>query len=158
MSSGFSLVTFVTTVLAGVCVFIIGQFILKFIFDPISQLKLEIADIAHKMVFYANRYSNPVVISKENIENEEMKADMIEVSMELRTSASRLSSKVQAVPFYNFFAFFRIVPKLYDLNKVQSNIIGLSNSLWIGKDHDYKIYEKIEERRNEIKHYLKIRL
>ncbi|MBU1668076.1 hypothetical protein KKC13_06620 [bacterium] len=107
-------------IVSAVSIFVVGQFILKSIIEPIQELKKEIASILGDMVYYANIYSNPGIDNKETIEN---------VSSILRKHSSNLITKVSIIPFYNVWYYLRIIPNENDIKIVSERLIGLSNSL-----------------------------
>ena len=107
-------------IVSAVSIFVVGQFILKSIIEPIQELKKEIAVILGDMIFYANIYSNPGIVEKEVID----KASNI-----LRKYSSELIAKSSIIPFYNLWYYLRLVPSYKDIENVSSRLIGLSNSL-----------------------------
>jgi len=135
-------------IVSAVSIFVIGQFILKSIIEPIQELKKEIAVILGDVVFYANLSSNPGVSDKEVIDN---------ASMILRKHGREIISKSAIIPFYNIWYYLRLLPSYEDINKVSNNLIALSNSLHSSKTKaisDTDIAEKNDENSNEIKKLL----
>ena len=108
-------------IVSAVSIFVVGQFILKSIIEPIQELKKEIAVILGDLIFYANIYSNPGTAEKEVIDK---------ASNVLRKYSSELIAKSSIIPFYNLWYYLRLVPSYKDIENVSSNLIGLSNSLY----------------------------
>ena len=107
-------------IVSAVSIFVVGQFILKSIIEPIQELKKEIAVILGDMIFYANIYSNPGIAEKEVIDK---------ASNVLRKYSSELIAKSSIIPFYSFWYYLRLLPSYKDIENVSSRLIGLSNSL-----------------------------
>ena len=53
------LVQAVTTAFFAVVVFVAGQFVVKFVIEPVHEQSKVIGEIAYALVFYANIYSSP---------------------------------------------------------------------------------------------------
>ena len=96
------------TILAGVAVFVTGQFILKLVLDPIVSLKVSLGELS------AFCLRNRAKISNANA--------TLEMQYELKKLGSTLISKRQAIPFYGFFAFLLRMPS-------EKNIIESCRSL-----------------------------
>src|SRR5215210_5586336 len=84
----------ITAVLA-VLVFVAGQIVQRFVLEPIQEQKRLIGEIAHALLFYANR----------NAAGGEMGAftaeQIHEASRHLRDLAGHLRSSIFYVPFYD---------------------------------------------------------
>lgn len=96
------------TILAGVSVFVIGQFILKLVLEPIVSLKISLGELS---AFCLN---NRAQITNANA--------TLEMQNELKKLSSTLISKKQAIPAYQFFAFFLKMP-------CENNIVESCKSL-----------------------------
>ena len=130
------------TVISGVSVYVLGQFTLKLIIEPIQEFKKEIAEIINVIGFHANITSNPNMIDQEQSS---------EISKILRKHAINLESKSSIIPFYKMFENIRLLPKNENIEKASSELIGLSNSLY-SSINGFENYEKS----SKIKKYLKI--
>jgi hypothetical protein len=84
------------TILAGVTVFVIGQFILKLVLEPLVSFKESLGDLS--AFFLRNRAK----ITNANA--------TLEMQDEVKRLGSTLISKKQAIPFYRFFAFCLRMP------------------------------------------------
>ena len=89
------------TILAGVAVFVTGQFILKLVLEPIVSLKESLGELS------AFCLRNRAKITNANA--------TLEMQQELKCLGSTLISKRQAIPFYSFFACILRLPKEKDL-------------------------------------------
>lgn len=96
------------TILAGVAVFVISQFILKLVLEPIVSLKETLGELS------AFCLRNRAEITNTNA--------TLEMQHELKRLSSTLISKRQAIPFYNFFARILFMP-------TENNIIESCRSL-----------------------------
>lgn len=138
------------TVLGGVITFVAGQIVIKFLIEPIHNYMQLVSEIADTLILYANvglglqdyylsrleeldkdKTSNP---SKE-LTQERLKEiinknfDKIDEAKDtFRQHASKLMGAVNIIPFYGFWAFFRLLPKRKDIIVASANLIGLSNS------------------------------
>jgi hypothetical protein len=62
------LMTFVSTVLGGVLIFVIGQFLLKIIIEPMMELKKSIGALSYILLLHHSKISN--AIPNEDVANE----------------------------------------------------------------------------------------
>ena len=105
------------TVLAGVATFVLGQAILKFVFQPMSEQRTVIGEVLDSVVFYANLYANPGIVSR---------TKMDEAHDALRRSSSKLRARTHAIPWYRLWELLRLVPKRKNLTEVSKELITLS--------------------------------
>ena len=128
------------TIFAGVMVFVLGQFILKLVLEPIQELKKTLALVQEDMVFYANKLTNPKSV---NIEQEE------EIRNRLRRYASSLIGTISIIPYYAWWSKMQLVPEKSIILEVKSNLVGLSNSIGpkenVSPKDNYEEIEKIKE-------------
>ena len=106
---------------SGVLIFVLGQFILKILIEPIQELKKEIAAVLSSLVYYADIYSNPGTGTEEKLH---------EASYALRKHACELASKTAIIPFYDLLYSLRILPDKKQVFDAKSRLIGLSNSVY----------------------------
>lgn len=112
------------TVISGVLIFTLGQITLKLLIDPVHALKTTIAEIANKLIFYANIYTNPKPLGDEK---------QTKALNDFRELSSKIQSNMHIVPFY------KITSKLFDLPK-KENITKASEeliSLYHGADDQF---------------------
>lgn len=93
----------VFTILAGVSVFVLGQFVLKLFLEPIVEFKKSLGELS---AFFLRE--------KSKITNAHCTTD---IENELKRLASTLLSTKQAIPFYSFFSIFLFLPSTKDLYK-----------------------------------------
>jgi hypothetical protein len=137
-------VTACFTVLAGVLVYVLGQWVVKFFIEPIqSQAKL-IVEIAFSLTFYANMYG---LYGK--IDNKELH----DISTTLRKHASDLQASVWSIKSYWFWQLLGVVPKKKNVSKASGQLIGMSNSI-LNKDDGGKYYDFVDRREKEIRSLL----
>ena len=125
------------TVLSGVIVFVLGQIYLENVIRPNSRFRDLKAKIACDLIFYADRYSNPLDLEEtyeENTREHYKQAGFIEIRR-----------------WYNFS-----IPEDKDLHSVSRNLIGLSNSLWCYRVHGRDIWQENIDMVREIRELLDI--
>ena len=99
------------TILAGVSVFVIGQFLLKLILEPIVTFKNKIGELSALFLREQAKITNAQASE--------------ETQQEIRRMSSSILAHKQAIPFYGFFAFILRLPST-------ENIISSCRSLnWI---------------------------
>jgi hypothetical protein len=106
------------TILAGAGAFALGQIVLKLVIDPVHALKVTIADVAHKLILYANLYADPKPPGDEKQE---------EASREFRILSSKLQSNMYLVPSYKITARVFGLPSQNDIVEGSRNLIFLHN-------------------------------
>ncbi len=111
--------TTLSTVIVGVAVFVLSQWILKFVMEPILEQRRSLGRLAHAVEFWANVYCNPGSGNSE--------AD--EVSRVLREHACDLLARTYGVPLYRLWQRMRFVPKREDIAEAARILIFMSNSV-----------------------------
>ena len=109
-----------TTILCGVAVYLLGQYFHTIWLTPLQEYKNIRAEIARKLFFYANVYTN--VVSNEE-KCEEWKKEHIEVMKELRTLASELEGYIQTLHWFK-----PGIPSKRKLSQAVILLVALSNS------------------------------
>ena len=129
-----AILTSVLTIIGGVCIFVLGQILLKFFIEPIHNLKAQIGRVTDMLIFYADIYFNPGL----NTEDQAKTA-----SRDIRRTASDLMAKTATVSWYSIWYMFRILPKRSDVFYAHRELVGLSNGLFQGDpDRNTKRVEK----------------
>jgi hypothetical protein len=141
MKTTFDITTFLTTIGGGLVLFILSQLALKTIIEPIQEHRKIVGKIVHALILYANVYSNPIRMSEQNLKNEALKNERDMVSLELRKLAGELIASIQVIPFYSFFSYVFVIPRLKSIEEARGCLIGLSNSLW-KTDAEDNIYQE----------------
>lgn len=107
-------------ILLGVLAFFAGQFVLKFVFEPVITLRRTISEIGSALTYYADLYSNPGDNSRE---------DRTEARKELRRLASLLSAQQCGAIWYGLSHKLNLVPDAISVLDASTWLIGLSNNL-----------------------------
>ena len=83
------------TVLVGVGVFVISQYILKLVLEPITRLRRAVADISSAVLFRQAKISNAT--------------PSLEMAEELQHASSQLRGSISEVRCYSFLAWIRLL-------------------------------------------------
>jgi len=108
-------------IFSGVVIFVLGQFLLKLLVEPVQEFKKTIADVALALIQYSNVYANPGVAGNE-VEKRS--------SEELRRLSSRLNAQMYLIPCYRITANIFGLPSRDKVVDATSNLIGLSNGVF----------------------------
>jgi hypothetical protein len=148
-----------TTILGGMLLFVFGQWVLKFLIEPLQEQGRTIADVAKAMVFYSNTtsalrdsyYANIASLQASEdpmrdylIERNKKLIDLetdriVKASDELRRLACDLLSRTNAIPLYGLFGRLLGRPNLHSVSEAARQLIGFSNSLSSSSDHNDRI-------------------
>jgi hypothetical protein len=108
------------TIIGGVLVFVAGQLVVKFVIEPIQELKKTLAEIHYSLVFHAC----PILSSfgKEDWDNT---ADI------LRKLSCDLSARIEAVPLYDRWESLshKFLPDKKKAREASRFLMALSNSM-----------------------------
>lgn len=107
------------TVVTGVTVYVIGQFIVKLVLDPIAEQGRAIGRVAHVFTFEADIYSNPGTADP---------AIQAASLRRLREASSELRAATTLIPFYDWLARAHLVLPRKNIEEACSNLTGISNS------------------------------
>ena len=138
--------TFIT-VLSGVLVFVLSQFVLEFIISPRNKYRQLKERIIYTTSLYCCYYHSPYnlldekqnVIGKENYE---------EASREMRKIGAELAGYIGTIPRIRF-------KKIKKLKEVLGAIIGISNGFYI-TSKNFDIYKANQDCENIIKKHFNI--
>src|SRR6185369_8667381 len=113
--------TSVATVIGGIAVFVGGQMVVKFIIEPIQNLRKTINDIQQAIFLHAPSY-----MTRGGKEEAEDKA-----YEDLKKLSSELYANAMSVPLYGFwrFLFRQLIPEKENCFEAAKWIRGLSNSV-----------------------------
>jgi hypothetical protein len=111
------------TAISAVLVFVAGQIVQRFVIEPVQEQKRLIGEIAHVLLFYANRGPEGVEVGTFTPEH------IHEASHHLRNLAGSLRSTLFYVPFYDLLALLGRVPKKYDVLEAAQQLVGWSNGI-----------------------------
>lgn len=109
-----------TTILSGVIVYLLGQYFHIIWLIPLQEYKRIRAEIARKLLLYANVYSNVVRIDEKS---DELKNEHIKAMEQLKFLAAELEGYIQTLHWFKFG-----IPSKKKLSQAASYIVGLSNS------------------------------
>jgi hypothetical protein len=109
-----------TTILSGVMVYLLGQYFHVVWLIPLQEYKKIRAEIARKLLLYANVYANVV---RGDEKSEQWKNEHIQVMDQLRILAAELEGYIQTLHWFKLG-----IPSKKKLSQAVSHIVGLSNS------------------------------
>lgn len=114
-------VTIFATVISGVLVFVLGQIMVKFVIDPIKELKEVFGEIQFSLIFHAQAIYTPV--------GDRDGEDVAQIV--IRDLASKLRAKTEVIPWYSFFSRISkgFIPPRKNIMDASTQLIGLSNSV-----------------------------
>jgi hypothetical protein len=113
------LVAAVASIVGGLTVLVVGQALMRFIFDPIQDLNKLRGEIAHTLIYHAN-------VPRGQTEKE--RARQREAADELRRLAAKLRAQSYVIPKHAWWAQLGWIPPRRTLNGAAGELIGLSNS------------------------------
>jgi hypothetical protein len=87
-----------TTIFTGALVFVLGQILQRFVFEPIQEQARAIGNIAHALLAF--EHLDPISHKADDLE---------EASKNLRQLAAQLRAGLRLIPFYGFFELCRFV-------------------------------------------------
>lgn len=118
-----ALVTAASTALFAAVVFVIGQFVLRWLIEPLQEYRELRGEVAHALLYYANVVEG--FTSPEDIQG---------ARKHLRGLASKLHKTHAKVPLYNACARWHLVPRRQDLFEASTQLTGWSNAFRPGDD------------------------
>ena len=125
-----SLVTSALTILGAVCVFALGQIILKWLIEPIQDLRRTRSEVLFFLV-----HKKTAIYTHQAFEKDEILA----IGKDLEQLGARLLAHQHAIPFYG-----RILPKICNLPKHEDILCAsrqmsrISNRLFPKHSSDYE--------------------
>ena len=134
------------TILSGVIVFIISQIIFEFIIKPREEFNKLKGEIICCLTMYDNIIANPLIYS--NINEVRDCKEYLDASKNIRFISSRFAGILESHKF---------VCRKKKYYSVTSNLIRISNNLWIDKSSKKDIYTENIKFENEIKEKFKIK-
>ncbi len=111
------------TAFFAVFVFVIGQVLQRFVLEPIQEQRRLIGEVAHALLFYADRDPKGVELGTFTV------ADLHEASRHLRDLAGRLRSSIFFVPYYDTMARRGWVPARGHVLEAAAALTGWSNGV-----------------------------
>jgi hypothetical protein len=128
------------TLIVGVILFLIGQFLQRFVFEIAQEQTKAISEVCFRLIQYASWYANPGL----RVTDEQNK-EAQDAANAIRECASRLQATTDAIYWYEFLCCISIVPTRTNVQEAIGHLIRISNSMDTGdgransKDAD-KVY------------------
>jgi hypothetical protein len=116
--------TFVLTVLGGVCVFLVGQIALKMIIEPCQEMKKLLGGTSHVLLYYRPKLTN---VSMNN-----------DIAIELKAKSAQLVSQTDVILWYSFVRFFFWLPSKKNVLKASTYLNQLSYTMLTGSQSEYE--------------------
>ena|SRR5579883_213491 len=126
-----ALLTATFTLIGGIFLFLISEFIRGYIVKPSIKLREHIGTIIDRVIFFQNHLMNSTV--KEDVARE--------MSIQFRSAATQLRAKAYTVLWFEFCARIKIVPSKANIESASRQLIGLSNGTTI---ESWKVVDKEE--------------
>ena len=128
MSFTESIVTAGLTTGLGLIAFVLGQFALKLVVEPIQEQKRAVGSVAHALIYYRNvGPDNPIGPDPEGV---------AEARRAYRDLAAVLRTNLRVVPRYEVFARLQFVLPREDVRQASTALIGLANTVQKGAAAD----------------------
>ena len=118
------------TIIGGLSVFLLSQFLYLFVFKPIVELKETIAKCATVLMYFANIYMNPGLGSGETFS---------EMNKEMRMNAGQLRAKASVPLLYWLFRIPFGSPSRENIIQASKWMIGISNITSSDKPEQFKV-------------------
>lgn len=122
------------TIFSGVCVFVIGQIVMKFVIDPFHAQRETIGKVVDFLILYANVFTNPGIPIQAGIPDEEWedarRAQLNETKHIARALASEIMVRTQAVPLYGLLERLGWAVKRSNIRSAQKSLFFISNALF----------------------------
>jgi hypothetical protein len=127
------------TIIIGVSVLVIGNFILEIYLKPFDEGLKTLEKIKQSLNFYAREISEPGLHST---------GRSLEASNQIRAVAVQTLGLTASIRGFSFFRFFGLLPSKKDLEKIYDELLTLSNCLNDKKfgENNRKIRDKIVQR------------
>jgi hypothetical protein len=122
------------TVVTGVIVFALGNLSVSLFVEPIHKLKVLISDIDDSINYYSDILDNT---GYSQTSKKEAAVD------KLKYYSSQLKSMTNFIPWYNIWAFFRIIPKRKNILNASRKILSITNNISGGQNTSIDLIEDI---------------
>jgi|GEM_PF-5143488 len=131
------MITVAMTVITGVTVFVIGQAVLKFIYEPYLEQQRIMLDVIHSIYAYADAHA---ARSDGSDVNDKMKERILEASYKFKSLAAQLVAANAFVKGYRIWRYFLFAPPHDDIWQIAAKLAVLSNMLC---GHEVSEQEKV---------------
>lgn len=122
-----AIVAAATTITTGLIVFIIGQAVLKFVYDPYLEQQRIMLDIIHSVLSYADAHAQRHDGSDVN---DKMKERILEATYKFKSLAAELVAANTFVKGYGVWRYFFFAPTKEDILWIAAKLAALSN-IWL---------------------------
>lgn len=137
----------VSTVVAGVLVFVVCEWLKEVWLSPLQEYKKLKAKVSKMLIVHAQYYANPITI------DHKMNDEYSKASSEMRELASEVSAFAEVIPSIHLG-----IPDAKSIVEAGTYLIGLSNGFYVGTEDTASIHSKQNtETREIIKKLLKLR-
>lgn len=120
--------TLFTTIFAGVSVFILGQIFLKWMIEPIQELRKVITEIIFYLAIDYSIIHNAHIVDKE---------EALSSRKNLKRLGASLLSRQELIPFYEISSKIFRLPKRKDIIFSSERLSQMSNSIFSKADDIY---------------------
>lgn len=136
------------TIVCGVVVFIIGQYLFSLWIQPLQKFKELKQEVSYQLTFYARYYMNVAI---RNIDIKKSYEEYEKASDDLRMLASKVRGFSQTISWIHFG-----IPKKKVLFEVSKELIGLSNGFFANQNTIDRKTEENEKRVKRINEHLNL--
>ncbi|MCH9032235.1 MAG: hypothetical protein IIB00_08260 [candidate division Zixibacteria bacterium] len=131
-----------------------GYLIRQIYIEPVKRFRLIKEDIAGALEYYANVYSNPIVINPEL----EFPENYSQASASIRKLGTELKACIQELPDNKLVRFVFGLPSHELIREASKNLIGISNGMSCNSDNMvFRLIDMNHKRRDEIREFLRIK-
>ena len=116
-----------STLLGGVILFLVGQFLQRFVFETAQEQRKAISEVCFRLIHYASWYANPGTRSTDNQNKQAQDA-----AKAIHECAGRLRATTDATYWYEFLCYIGIVPARSHVEESIGHLIRISNSMDTG--------------------------
>jgi hypothetical protein len=141
------LFTSALTILGGVAIFVVGQFVLKYFIEPAQELRRAIGEVRFNLAYHAQVIHTPIARTPERSDK---------AYEALIRSSCDLLARVSSVPFYGIVSFYTagVVPAKRRVIEAAIELRGLSTYVHETGDSAAAHADAIASRVAKIEKYL----
>lgn len=139
------------SILGGVTVFVIGQFVNEIIIEPYMRYRKLVRKIDKALIFFSDVYANPGLPQK----YPKMKKLYETARKTLRDLSCEFSATYGSIQWKNFFVKIKWIVTLEEKDIVKKGLISLANLLWHSNDQ-LNVAERNLKTSEKIRKILKI--
>jgi hypothetical protein len=139
------LITTAATLIGGMVLFIVSEFIRITIILPSQQLREQIQQALSRLDFHSNLLTNFFPAEP----TEDQWATILEIKKDLRTAATEVKSKYAVISWKPVLSFIKFIPKQTNITVAYQGLIFLHNSILYSGKRDFVINE-IEMNHNQM--------